>query len=219
MKMQFKIEGLPVIPGTDARVTLHQMSDGSVLPMTLPPLRNGEIPDESHAAAFPVKRAAEALAALDIARRNAATDKNLSDHGRAEKVKGAREAAQRAVSEAEAALGQLEANTAGLLDQALAAPKLETVDVEGALVDQEIRSYARGLNDKQRTDYMQTLKGNARHLDALLRSPVPIALITDHAKRLRAESLDNSPAVLKAKGYADAIDWARGLLPSIKNKI
>jgi hypothetical protein len=48
---------------------------------------------------------------------------------------------------------------------------------------------------------------------------VPIALITDHAKRLRAESLDNSPAVLKAKGYADVIDWARGLLPSIKNKI
>lgn len=183
--MQFKIEGLETIPGTDPRVTLHKMADGSTLPMVTPPMRGGQFPEETQAAAVAVRKAANALAELDAARRAAANDKTLSDLGRAEKVKGPMEAAQRALSEADAQLAQIEASTATLHDQAFAPPVLETADVNGALIDQEIRAHARGLTSEERTGYLKTLKSNPRHLEAIMRSPVPIP----HAARLWNEAL------------------------------
>jgi len=217
--MQFKIEGLEAIEGPDHRVTVHKLADGSRLPIATPPTRDGTIPEETHAAAAPVRQAANAFAALEKARRDVAKDLTLSDFGREQKVKGAREAAQRSIGEAETQLAQLEATTVGLRDQAFAPPKLESADLANALIDQEVRTYVRGLSPAERTEYLSTLKANPRHLEALLRSPVPIPVISEHANRLWAEKHQNSAAAVKAQGYAAAIEWARGTLRSIRSKV
>jgi hypothetical protein len=52
-----------------------------------------------------------------------------------------------------------------------------------------------------------------------MRSPLPISNITDFTQRLCTESLQASPAATKTKGYADAIEWVRGSLGSIKRKV
>jgi len=52
-----------------------------------------------------------------------------------------------------------------------------------------------------------------------VRSPVPIPLVSEHAAQLWNEALEASPTAVKAKGNADAIDWARGALGSIRRKV
>jgi hypothetical protein len=217
--MLMKIPGVEIVEQPSERVALHKLADGSSIAFGAVPMRGDTIPKETHAVAAPVREAVEAFSKLEEARRAARDDKGLNEIGRAAKVKTARETTAAAMAEAESKLAQMGAATAGLSEKAFAPPELEASDYNGGLIDQEIRTHVRSLPSDQRAAYLQTLATKPRHLEALMRSPVPIEGASEYANRLWQERLEKSPDAISAQGYRDALDWGLGTLGSMKSKI
>lgn len=210
-----KIDGLE-IAGTDTHATRHKLHDGSTLAIVNPPMRGEDVPTETHVVAEPVRHAANAFAALDLARGAAAKDQTLSDFGRKAKIAGVRTAASEAVQDASAKLDAMAETIERLEAEAYAPPKLEAGDVEGALIDQEIRNYVRGLSGKAQAEYLKSLGAQPRHVAALMRSPVPMGAVSEMATRLHRESRQNSQKAISANAYASAVEWARMTLDQLR---
>jgi hypothetical protein len=217
--MNFRIEGLEVVETQEGRVTVHRLHNGDRLPIVAPPSSNGVLPQETHLAAAPVRKAADAFAKVEAARRAAANDPTLSEVGRANKVQAVRSIASDAVRDAEYDLAGLAKVAEAAHVEAYTPPKIQPGDVENVFIDQEVRHYVRGLSGKGLTDYLQGLERNPRHLEAIMRSPVPMPNVDQYAKRLWETRMQGTSKAVSAKAYADALEWANGTLAQIKAKV
>lgn len=102
----------------------------------------------------------------------------------------------------------------------LAPPRLAENDLAGALVDQEIRGFARTLRGDALSRYAASLADQPRHLAAILRSPVPIAAVSEHAAGVWRDSIvAREPQAIPLARTAEAVRWAEGLLPHIADRV
>lgn len=220
--MTFEIDGLtPAARQPDGQVTVYELADGSLFPVAGPPsLADGTYGPEVQEAARIVREALTQLAGVEGQRRAAAGDPALSELGRRQKVEAVRQVARVGLEMARAELAKLKDET-GRREAALyGPPALAEGDLAGALVDREIRDHVRGLKGEALSRYAAELEGNPRHMAAILRSPVPIAGLLDHAVQAWREDVTARDPRAGALGRTqDAVRWAEGLLPHIEARL
>jgi hypothetical protein len=220
--MTFEIDGLTkAARQPDGQVTVYELADGALFPVANPPrLDDQSYASEIHEPARIVREALGQLACVDNRRREALADPALSEVGRREKVEEMRRVARVGLEMARAELEKLRGETARLADELHFPPRLAESDLGGALIDQEIRAYARGLRGEALSRYASGLADNPRHLAAIMRSPVPIAAVSDHAVTVWRETVAAAHPQGPALGRTQAaVRWAEAVLPHIAERI
>ncbi len=220
--MTFEIDGLTrAARQPDDKLTVYELADGSLFPVAGPPrLSDGTYGPEIQEAARIVREALGQLASVEGQRRAAAADPALSAVGKRQKVEAMRQVARVGLEMARAELERLKDKTGRREAALLAPPRLADSDLAGALVDQEIRGHARTLRGEALNRYAAGLADNPRHLAAILRSPVPIAAVSDHAAGVWRDSVAvREPQAVPLARAAEAVRWAEGVLPHIAERV
>lgn len=209
----------PKQPSPETGLAIYDLADGSVLTLQLPPgiLRGDAMTYEQKEFARVVREALTAAGQLDARRRELAADQTLSNFGRQEKLESARQNARINVAAARAEMETIERAAEGWIGGLFDPPKLKSDDVVGAMVDRECRDYLRSCPEKELTRILSNLETEMRTFEAIMRSPVTIPGVTDHAKLVWGEYVaTTNPMAQRAAEYEGARDWAREVLNQVE---
>jgi hypothetical protein len=220
--MTFEVDGLTkAARQPDDRITVYELSDGSLFPVARPPaLSDGTHGPEVQEPARIVREALGHLASVDGRRREAMADPALSSVGRTQRIEEMRRIARVGLEMARAELEKTRIQAERLEGELFAPPRLAEEDLAGALIDQEIRRYARGLKGEALSRYAAGLAEAPRHLAAILRSPVPLPAVSDHAAGVWRDSvMAGHPRAAPLGRLKEAVRWAEGLLPHIAERV
>lgn len=202
---------LPVRTKAD-RYTAFTLSDDSTLIVATPPER-------AHNSDYAREKAADALEALDYleaARRTVNADKSLSEIGRAEKLKDLRQQTARIVERTQAEMAAHAATLETWAGKVFSPAVIDRTDAVTVAEDVEIRTMLRGMGATERTALLENIVSQPRMMEAVLRAPVPIPVVTDAIRRSWREHVEathpDAPNV--ATGRA-AVEWASQVLGQI----
>lgn len=208
--MNFSIDGFETKRESNGRAFTFIGKAGDRFTIAAPPTDGDVIPQETHEVAVHVVEALRSLGVLDTARARTAADETLSDLGRSRAIDPIKAAARDKLAGAATELKRLTAYVDDLERRTFLPPTIERGDVEGALIDQEIRNYARATAGKDRVKFAESLNGDPRAVLAVMRSPVPMdPLIGQIAAAAWRENVTKvHPDAQKVVRYRAALEWA-----------
>lgn len=221
--MTFDIEGLQKRAKQSAPgLTVYDLANGEPLVIDNPPGHaDGGFTKATSEVVAILRKPANALAFLDRERQRLAEDDTLSEVGRQQKINEHRTMAQEVAKGAREELEKAAAQAATWSQSLYAPPKLEPDDVASALIDQEIRTHIRGLTGDHLAKYAEALSNQPRHLEAVLRSPVPLGReISAVAEASWAAHIEKTnPRVRDLVQLREAVAWGITNLPRITENL
>ena len=214
MSDQLNLEALslPVRVREDNYVVVD-LSDGSILSVPTPP-------SSDHDSVFCRNAVAEALEALDYleaARRTVEGDKSLSVIGKTEKLAGLRQQTAALVDKAAAAVAEYEVTSAAYEARVYAPAPIDRGDAVTVAEDIELRGMLRAMPSNERVEMLENIVGQPRMMEAILRSPVAIPVLTEAVQRPWREHISAShPEAGKVAMSRAAAAWAAHVLPQVQ---
>jgi hypothetical protein len=194
--------------------TVYKLHSGATLALGHAP----QTPEAAEPAEF-IGKALAALSALEDAKTEAAADVNLSEAGRAAKVAAILDAAIEIAANASDSIDGFDELVVKDESETFRPPQLDRTDAVGALMDMEMRTFARGLDTSDTAALMHELQSNPALLEAILRSPLPLGSLTGHARAVYAQQVSTSPRAKEVQRARGGLDWAKSALPHIASHI
>lgn len=199
-------------PRVTGKVLAYDISGGKTL--AIPHAPNYDVAPTPAAI---VKKAMNAIANLEAARKRARENANLSQLGRQAQVEPIRLAAALAIDAAKVELADYVTTVDQWEVKTYAPPALNAADTVGGLVDMELRTWIRSATGKERTDALKSLATEPRFLEAVVRSPTNLAEISTFATATWRDRIDEThPDAPKITLTREAIEWAEVVLPHLE---
>lgn len=206
--MKTKLEAALEPLSVDERRTTFRLATGATFGIDHPP-HPGEPLDI-------VRGLLARLAELQAAQNAIHADGDLSEEGKARRLKPVADRYAEALQDAERRMAGFASRVSEIEAQAFAPPRLDKTDIVGALRDFEVRQHVRALSADDRRALMRGLSDQPDVVAAILRSPQDLGALTKAAEKAWAERAAATSEDARTALRARELDaWGREAVASI----